>query len=135
MDPIQTSTAEISWKPEFADGLVAIDRTLPDSISLPIQVSVVSAEVSDKPQLEALYPMTSISDYALNSVRPSGLDPEIFSAAYFRDALASVPQQLQLVAMQGRADARKIGRLARLLSRQDELFRLAQMYASALVQG
>ena len=135
MDSIQASTTEIVRRPEFSDGLIAIDRALPDSIALPVQVSLVSAEVSDKPQLEALFPLTSMSDYTFNTLRPSGLDQEIFSAAHFRDALASFPQQLQWLAMHGRADPRKIGRLARLLSKQDELFRLAQMYASALVQG
>jgi hypothetical protein len=135
MNSLQISSQEIGRPSEFTDGLVAINRSLPDSMALPVQVFLVSSDVSDKPQLDALYPMTSISDYALNALRPSGLNPDIFSSACFRDSLASIPQQLQLLALQGRADARKIGRLARTLAKQDELFRLAQMYASALVQG
>lgn len=135
IDSVQISTTESIRHSEFTDGLIAIERTIPESLTLPVQVALVSADVSDKPQLDALYPMVSISDYALNALRPSGLAPEIFAVACFRDALASIPQQLQLLALQGRADARKIGRLARLLAKQDDLFRLAQMYASALVQG
>lgn len=131
----QVLTRELVRSSEFADGLSSIDRMVPATLTLPVQVSLVSADVPDKPQLEALYPMTSLSDYPINTLRPTGLDPDIFFAACFRDTLAGATQQLQLMALQRRSDARKFGRLARLLSEQDALFRLAQMYASALVQG
>ncbi len=135
IDSVQVSSWEALRRPEFSDGLVAVNRAMPEVLSLPVQVSLVSADVSDKAQLESLYPMACIADYPISSLRPAGLDPEIFSAACFRDSLSSLQRQLQLIALERRSDARKFGRLSRLLSDQDALFRLAQMYSSALVQG
>lgn len=135
IDSLKISKSSAELRSEFSEGLVYVDRVIPEALSFPVQVALVSADVSDKPQLETLYPMASIADYSTTMLRPSGLDPSIFSGSSFRDVLASMPQQLQLLAWQHRSDSRKLGRLAQVMSRQDDLFRLAQMYASALVQG
>lgn len=135
IDSVRIAGQEVAPSSEFSGGLIAIERVRPDDLALPVQISLVSADVSEKPQLDMLYPMSSISDYPFGMLRPSGLDPEIFSSASFRDSLSCLQQQLQMLAVQRHPGARKFGRLARVLSRQDDLFRLAQMYASALIQG
>ncbi len=132
---VQIASRETVPSSEFSEGLITVDHHTQGDLALPAQAALISADISDTQQLQRLFPLSSISNYPIDQLRPSALDPGIFSAAAFRDSLSVWQQDLQEIALQHRQHARKFGRLARLLAEQDALFRLAQMYASALVQG
>jgi hypothetical protein len=132
---VQFSPRPLTDISEFSESLRRIDYLPGNALTLPTQVALASADIASSQQLDRLFPLDSIADYPLSRLRPTGLDPEIFSPSFFRDSLSSWQQKLPTLALQRPRDARKLGRLARLITEQDSLFRLAQMYASALVQG
>ncbi len=129
------SPHELSPGSDLFDGLSGISHLAISEPLLPNQFSLVSAESPDRQQLDLLFPLSSIADYLIEHLRPTGLNPAIFSASQFRDALTSWQDELQDLALRRHPGARKFGRLAQLLAQRDALFRLAQMYSSALLQG
>jgi hypothetical protein len=132
---VQFSSRPLIGVSEFSESLLRIDDPPGNELVLPTQVALVASDIPSSQQLERLFPLDSIADYPLSRLRPTGLNPDIFSSSFFRESLSCWQQQLPALALQRPRDARKFGRLARLMSEQDSLFRLAQMYASALVQG
>ncbi len=132
---VQFSSHPLIDNSDFSESLQRIDHLSGDTLILPTQVVLVSADIASSPQLDRLFPLDSIADYPLSKLRPAGLDPEIFSSSFFRDSLSCWQQKLPMLALKRPQDAKKFGRLACLITEQDALFRLAQMYASALVQG
>ena len=117
------------------EGLVGISHLSNTEALLPNQFSLVSADSPDRLQLDLLFPLSSIADYVIEQLRPSAVNPIIFSPSQFRDALSAWQDELQVLALRRHPDARKFGRLANLLTQRDALSRLAQMYSSALLQG
>jgi hypothetical protein len=117
------------------EGLVGISHLSNSEALLPNQFSLVSADSPDRLQLDLLFPLSSIADYVIEQLRPSAVNPIIFSPSQFRDALSAWQDELQVLALRRHPDARKFGRLANLLTQRDALSRLAQMYSSALLQG
>ncbi len=117
------------------EGLVGISHLSNREALLPNQFSLVSADSPDRLQLDLLFPLSSIADYVIEQLRPSAVNPIIFSPSQFRDALSAWQDELQVLALRRHPDARKFGRLANLLAQRDALSRLAQMYSSALLQG
>jgi hypothetical protein len=120
---------------DVVDGLVEISRRSQADLFLPSQVSLAVPDASDHQQLDLLFPLQSIGDFVLEQLRPNGLDTGIFSASKFHESIGLWQVQLQKLALEQPTDARRFGRLARLLRERDALCRLAKMYSSALLQG
>jgi hypothetical protein len=120
---------------ESFDGLVDVLHLDTTGSSLPPQVALFTPEVGDRQQLDVLFPMCSINDTILERLRPSHLNPAIFSTSQFKQSLAAWQGYLQKLSLEQPSEARKFGRLAGLLKEKDALRRLANMYSSALLQG
>ena len=129
------ASQELGAESNVFEGLVGISHLFNTEALLPNQFSLVSADSPDRLQLDLLFPLSSIADYVIEQLRPSGVNPIIFSPSQFRDALSAWQDELQGLALRRHSDARKFGRLANLLTQRDALSRLAQMYSSALLQG
>lgn len=129
------ASQELGAESNVSEGLVGISHLSNTEALLPNQFSLVSADSPDRLQLDLLFPLSSIADYVIEQLRPSGVNPIIFSPSQFRDALSAWQDELQGLALRRHSDARKFGRLANLLTQRDALSRLAQMYSSALLQG
>ena len=129
------ASQELGAESNVFEGLVGISHLSNTEALLPNQFSLVSADSLDRLQLDLLFPLSSIADYVIEQLRPSGVNPIIFSPSQFRDALSAWQDELQGLALRRHSDARKFGRLANLLTQRDALSRLAQMYSSALLQG
>lgn len=120
---------------ESYDGLFEISRLTQNDLFLPALVKLASPEANDSQQFDLLFPLHSISDFVLEQLRPTDLNTAIFSVSRFNDALMAWQTSLQHLALEQPSDARRFGRLARLLRERAALFRLAKMYSSALLQG
>jgi hypothetical protein len=79
--------------------------------------------------------LQSIADFVLGQLRPTDLDTEIFSPGKFIESIDTWQVHLQRLALEHPNDARRFGRLARMLRERHALCRLAKMYSSALLQG
>lgn len=112
-----------------------ISRLADEDIALPTLVKLASTNANDLQQFDLLFPLHSITDFLLEQLRPTDLKTEIFSVSRFNDAINSWQIHLRHLALEHPSEARRFGRLARLLRDRAALFRLAKMYSSALLQG
>jgi hypothetical protein len=117
------------------DGQFEISHLSQDDIFLPTLVKLASTNANDSQQFDLLFPLHSIDDFVLEQLRPTDLSTEIFSASRFNDAINGWQIHLQHLAVEHPSQARRFGRLARILRDRAALFRLAKMYSSALLQG
>jgi len=117
------------------DSLFEISHLKQAGLSLPTQISLAAPDVSDRQQLDLLFPLQSIADFVLGQLRPTDLDTEIFSPGKFIESIDTWQVRLQRLALEHPNDARRFGRLARMLRERHSLCRLAKMYSSALLQG
>jgi hypothetical protein len=119
----------------FGASVASIDRKSVPDIALPVQPSIFSADSVGPLQLEQLYPVSCIDSYRHEYLRPKAIDPSVLTPPGFQSELFATRKLIREMAGSRSADARRIGRLARVLDEHDTLCRLAQMYASALLQG
>lgn len=112
-----------------------VDRHQAPTIPIPLQPSVFGTDVRQAPLLDQLYPPSKINAYLSEQLRPTGLDPSLLTPASFRKELLQGKQLLKEIALLRPSDARRLGRLSRLLDDHDALCRLAHLYASSLLQG
>ena len=117
------------------DSLFEISRLNQADLSLPSLIVLVAPDVSDRQQFDLLFPLQSITDFILGQLRPVELDSGIFSAGKFNESISLWQVQLQKLALERPTDARRFGRLSRMLRERHALCRLAKMYSSALLQG
>jgi hypothetical protein len=117
------------------DSLFEISRQNQAGLSLPSSVSLTAPDISDCQQLDLLFPLQSIDDFVIGQLRPTDLGAGIFSPSKFIESIDMWQVQLQKLALERPADARRFGRLARILRERHALCRLAKMYSSALLQG
>ena len=116
-------------------GIARISRQAAPAVSLPVRAELQPAAVSEQPQLERLFEMTTLEDFIHQRLAPDLRDLALLAPARFRATLATTRKDVLNQARRQRALARKLGKLAALLDEQDELVRLAQLYCSALLQG
>ncbi len=138
MNRVKTQQIDRSASPSdsvFGGSISAIDRRPIPAITLPAQPSIFNADSEGSQQLDALYPLSSIHRYLHDHLRPSGIDRSLLTPSHFQAELVSCRHLIRQLALNRRSGSRRIGRLARLLDEQDALCRLAQLYASALLQG
>ena len=93
------------------------------------------AEISDFCQVDMLFPLTSYDDYIISSLLPYLEESELFFPSGFRKKLSQTRLGLRQQAEIHPQSAKKFGRLAALLDKEQQLFDLLQLYRSALVQG
>jgi hypothetical protein len=117
------------------DGLFEIAHLTQADLFLPTLVKLASSDANDSQHLDLLFPLHCIADFVLEQLRPTDLNSEIFSVSRFNTAMDAWQAHLQHLALEQPSDARRFGRLARLLRERATLFRLAKMYSSALLQG
>ena len=116
-------------------GIARISRQVAPAVSLPVRTELQPATLSEQPQLERLFEMTTLEDFIHQRLAPDLRDLTLLAPARFRATLATARKDVLNQACRRRALARKLGKLAALLDEQDELMRLAQLYCSALLQG
>ncbi len=116
-------------------GIARISRQAAPAVSLPVRTELQPAALSEQPQLERLFEMTTLDDFIHQCLAPDLNDLALLAPARFRSTLAATRKDVLRQAGKHRALARRLGTLAGLLDEQDELVRLAQLYCSALVQG
>ncbi len=116
-------------------GIARISRRETPAVSLPVRAELQPAALSEQPQLERLFEMTTLEDFIHHQLAPDLRDLALLAPARFRATLAATRKDVLNQAGRQRALARKLGKLAALLDEQDELVRLAQLYCSALLQG
>jgi hypothetical protein len=93
------------------------------------------AEIPDFCQVDMLFPLASYDDYIINSLLPYLEESELFFPSGFRKKLSQTRLSLRQQAEIHPQSAKKFGRLAALLDKEQQLFDLLQLYRSALVQG
>jgi hypothetical protein len=93
------------------------------------------AEISDVCQVDMLFPLTSYDDYLTSYLLPYLAESELFFPSGFRKKLSQTRLSLRQQAEIHPHAAKKFGRLAALLDKEQQLFDLLQLYRSALVQG
>ncbi|MEO0317645.1 MAG: hypothetical protein RL404_1322 [Pseudomonadota bacterium] len=116
-------------------GIARISRHAGLAVSLPVRAELQPAALSEQPQLDRLFEMTTLEDFIHQRLAPDLNDLALLAPARFRATLAATRKDVLRQAGKHRALARRLGMLAGLLDEQDELVRLAQLYCSALVQG
>lgn len=116
-------------------GIARISRQVAPAVALPVRADLQPAALSEQPQLERLFEMTTLEDFIHQQLAPDLHDLAMLAPARFRATLAATRRDVLQQAGRQRALARKLGKLAALLDEQDELVRLAQLYCSALLQG
>lgn len=93
------------------------------------------AEITDFCQVDMLFPLASYDDFIISYLLPYLEESEIFLPSGFRKKLSQTRLSLRQQAEIYPQSAKKFGRLAALLDKEQQLFDLLQLYRSALVQG
>lgn len=101
----------------------------------PSQPRLPPAEITDICQMDMLYPLTSYDDYITSYLLPYLEESELFFPSGFRKKLSQTRLSLREHAESHPHAAKKFGRLAALLDKEQQLFDLLQLYRAALVQG
>ncbi len=115
--------------------LNSVDRRGPPDTPLPVQPPVLGTDAYPVPLLDQLYPASQMNAYLNEQLRPTCIDPYLLTPASFRSELIAGKQLLKDLALRRPSDARRLGRLSRLLDDHDALCRLAHLYATSLLQG
>jgi hypothetical protein len=116
-------------------GLTDVSHKSTNSLQFPENTRLVPAEISDISQVDTLFSFVSYDDYIVSFLQPYVANSEIFSPSGFRAVLSHTRSALRLQADSNPLLAKKFGRLAALLDKEQQLFDLLQLYRSALVQG
>jgi len=119
----------------FGASVASIDRKSVPDLALPVQPAIFSADSVGPQQLSQLYPVSCIDSYRHEFLRPKAIDPSVLTPPGFQAELIAARKIIREMAASRTAEARRIGRLARLLDEHEALCRFAQMYSSALLQG
>lgn len=133
--PMQSTRPTLVSAFHADSGIDHISRHVAPAVTLPVRADLQPASLSEQPQLERLFEMTTLEDFIHHHLAPDLRDLTLLAPARFRATLAATRKDVLNQAGRQRALARKLGKLAALLDEQDELVRLAQLYCSALLQG
>ncbi len=133
--PMQSTRPTLVSAFHADSGIDRISRHVAPAVTLPVRADLQPATLSEQPQLDRLFEMTTLEDFIHQHLAPDLLDLALLAPARFRATLAATRKDVLNQAGRQRALARKLGKLAALLDEQDELVRLAQLYCSALLQG
>lgn len=118
-----------------SSGLATISHKAVADLHLPDQSRLLPSEISDISQVDLLFSLPSYDDYITNYLQPYVTDPDVFSPSGFRKWLIQTRNSLRRQAEINPVSAKKFGRLAALLDKEQQLFDLLQLYRSSLVQG
>ena len=119
-------------------GLETISHKETAKLNFPSQAQqsrLSPAEISDFCQDDMLFPLASYDDFIVNYLLPYLEESELFFPSGFRKKLSQTRLDLRQQAEIHPQSAKKFGRLAALLDKEQQLFDLLQLYRSALVQG
>ena len=119
-------------------GLETISHKANAKLEFPAQAQqsrLSPAEITDFCQIDMLFPLASYDDFIISYLLPYLEESEIFLPSGFRKKLSQTRLSLRQQAEIYPQSAKKFGRLAALLDKEQQLFDLLQLYRSALVQG
>ena len=133
--PMQSTRPALVSALHADSGIDRISHQAAPAVTLPIRAELQPAALSEQPQLERLFEMTTLEDFIHQRLAPDLRDLALLAPSRFRSTLAATRRDVLNHARRQRVLARKLGKLAALLDEQDELVRLAQLYCSALLQG
>ena len=119
-------------------GLETISHKPAAKLDFPAQAQqsrLSPAEITDFCQVDLLFPLASYDDFITSYLLPYLEESDVFFPSGFRKKLSQTRLSLREHAEIHPQSAKKLGRLAALLDKEQQLFDLLQLYRSALVQG
>lgn len=121
--------------PLLGRSVTDVSRQQVSVVDIPAQVLRITPEGQAEGVLEQLYPDSRMNAFLKEQLRPQPMDPALLTPAGIRTMLDTSARSVKSVAIRLPSEARRLGRLGRLLDDQEGLCRLANLYVSALLRG